>query len=152
MNALQTKTLFIVLMMIERCIAGTKTKCQVVAALRAQGVPDSDLRDWLCLVAHESSYKYDAENNNSNGSTDYGIFQFNNNYNCGNSDGTNSATCWRLRTYGCADSCSSFTDSDITNDANCAKRIKDCDGFTPWYGWRNHCSDVSGSAYDYSGC
>ncbi|VDI29468.1 lysozyme C [Mytilus galloprovincialis] len=106
----------------------------------------------LCLVKHESNYRYDVVGTNSNGSKDYGIFQMNSNYFCGRPSGTSSSTCWRVNTYGCADSCTSFTNSDISNDANCAVRVKNCGGFGKWYGWRNHCSNVQGSEYDYSTC
>ncbi|CAC5390100.1 LYZ [Mytilus coruscus] len=130
----------------------TKTKCQVVQALRNQGVPDSDLRDWLCLVKHESNYVYDVIRTNRNGSKDYGIFQFNNYFSCGKSGGTSSTICWRINTFGCADTCNSFTNSNISNDANCAVRIKNCNSFRKWNGWKAHCSNVQGSEYDYSGC
>lgn len=139
----------LVLGLLEVCHCIQKTKCQVVQALRAQGVPDSDLRDWLCLVKHESNYHYDAVNSNTH---DYGIFQINRGYWCDRPNGYSGTTCWRLNTYGCADTCASFTNSDITNDANCAVRIKNCKGFRDWYAWRDYCSDVSGSDYSYSGC
>ncbi|CAC5390101.1 LYZ [Mytilus coruscus] len=102
----------------------------------------------LCLVKHESNYKYDAVGTNSNGSKDYGIFQMNSNYFCGRPSGTSSFTCCRVNTYGCADTCNSFTNSDISNDANCAVRVKNCGGFGKWYGWRDHCSNIQGSEYE----
>ncbi|XP_063399568.1 lysozyme-like [Mytilus trossulus] len=144
--------ILLVLALVGYSYGATKTKCQVVQALRNQNVPDSDLRDWLCLVKHESNYRYDVVGTNSNGSKDYGIFQMNSNYFCGRPSGTSSSTCWRVNTYGCADSCTSFTNSDISNDANCAVRVKNCGGFGKWYGWRYHCSNVQGPEYDYSTC
>lgn len=38
-------TLIVVIALLNRSYAATKTKCDVVRALRAQGVPDSLLRD-----------------------------------------------------------------------------------------------------------
>ncbi|CAC5387824.1 LYZ [Mytilus coruscus] len=138
--------------LVEYSYDATKTKSQVVQALRNQGVPYSDFRDWLCLVKHQSEYGYDVVSNNTNGSKDYDIFQMNSNYFCGKAKGTSSSTCLRVNTYGCAVTCSSFTNSDISNDANCAVRVKSCGGFGKWYGWRDHCSNVKVSEYDYSSC
>ena len=140
--------------LVAQVYGGTKTKCQVVAALRAEGVPDSDLRDWLCLVKHESDYRYDIDNTNSNGSRDYGIFQLNSKYWCKGSKGYSGTTCWKLNTYGCKDTCSSFKNSDISNDADCAVRIKNCFGFGKWVAHSNHCttSEKNKSKYDYSSC
>ncbi|VDI12556.1 Hypothetical predicted protein [Mytilus galloprovincialis] len=56
----------------------------------------------------------------------------NSKYSCGNPKGTSSSICWRVNTFGCADSCTSFTNSDISNDANCAVRVKNCAGFSRW--------------------
>lgn len=58
----------------------------------------------LCLVKHESNFHYDAIGTNS-GSKDYGIFQINSEFNCGRPSGTSTSICWRVNTYGCADSC-----------------------------------------------
>nr|AFM43653.1 c-type lysozyme [Mytilus galloprovincialis] len=144
-------SILLVLVLVGYSYGATKTKCQVVQALRNQGVPDSDLRDWLCLVKHESNFHYDAIGTNS-GSKDYGIFQINSKFNCGRPSGTSTSICWRVNTYGCADSCTSLTNSDISNDAYCAVRIKKCGGFSKWNGWKDYCSNVQGSEYDYSTC
>ncbi|CAC5387823.1 LYZ [Mytilus coruscus] len=159
----------------------------------------------MCLVKHESNFVYDVMPTNQNGSKDYGIFQFNNNYSCRKPGGTSSTICWRINTFDCANTCNckitkvsefkmhclcpillvfalvgysygatktkcqvvqalrnqgvpdsdlrnSFTDSDISNDANCAVRVKNCAGFGRWYGWKDHCFNVQGSEYDYSSC
>lgn len=45
MNLFPIKLVAVVLLIVEGSKAATKTKCQVVSALRAQGVPDGDLRD-----------------------------------------------------------------------------------------------------------
>ncbi|XP_068748193.1 lysozyme C-like isoform X2 [Montipora capricornis] len=136
--------------------AGTKSKCDVVRALRTQNVPDSDMRDWLCLVQHESGYRYNAFNDNG-WSQDLGIFQINNHYWCGKGNVKYSA-CWRILTHGCGVSnCNDFMDSDISDDTECAVKIKNCsrDGFSRWAAWRKHCRGKnlqSKSQYDFSGC
>ncbi|WP_411027131.1 hypothetical protein [Salmonella sp. s54925] len=149
------KTIFLCFALLASSIgyyhAATKTKCQVVSALRAQRVPDGDLRNWLCLVKHESSYRYDVTNTNSNLSKDYGIYQLNNKYWCDR--GTRSDTaCWKINTYGCGVPCNSLLNSDIDDDTKCAVKIKNCNSFRQWYGWTNNCQDVSGSEFDYSSC
>ncbi|XP_031553937.1 lysozyme-like [Actinia tenebrosa] len=152
-NLLPIKLFAIVLLTVVGSEAARKTKCEVVSALRAQGVPDGDLRDWLCLVENESSFRYDITNEqNDNGSKDYGIFQLSNGYWCDRPHGTTSSICWRLNTYGCHVSCSNLLNSDISDDAECAVRIKNCKGFREWAAWRDDCSDVSGSEFDYSSC
>lgn len=152
MNVLVIKFLLIVLVVVGKAKAATKTKCQVVQALRAQGVPDSDLRDWLCLVKHESSYRYDVTNDNSNGSKDYGIFQLNDKYWCDRGSATNK--CWKLNTYGCGVTCSNLLNSNIADDTECAVKIKNCNSFNKWYGWQTNCQgNLNGNSdYDYSNC
>ncbi|XP_045166373.1 lysozyme-like [Mercenaria mercenaria] len=157
MIVLNQKLLVIVLAILGTlCAAQKKTKCQVVKALRDQGVPDSELKDWLCLVDKESSYKYNAEHTNykdgSVDSIDYGIFQLNDKYWCSDSGGYSGKICWRLNTYGCDDKCKTFKDSDISNDAYCAVRVKKCKGFEEWVGWRNKCKGKDLSSYDFSEC
>ncbi|XP_060560672.1 lysozyme c-1-like [Ruditapes philippinarum] len=142
---------------IDCSLGATKSKCDVVNALKAEGVPDADMRDWLCLVQHESNYEYNVTKykmaGSAIGSVTLGIFQFNNAYWCGNANGTSSPTCWKLRTFGCADACNTFLDPDISNDANCAVRVKNCDGFHTWVGWAQNCvNDTTAPSYDYSGC
>nr|AJQ21500.1 C-type lysozyme 2 [Mytilus galloprovincialis] len=132
--------------------AGTISKCDVVKALRAESVPDSDLRDWLCLVEHESSFRYELEHVNSDKSIDYGIFQLNNKYWCDRPTPVDTSKCWKFNTCGCTDTCTSLIDSDISNDAKCAVQVKNCNDFDEWYGWRDHCANVQSSEYDFSDC
>ena len=59
----------------------------------------------LCLVKHESNFKYDANPVNSDGSKDYGIYQINSNYWCDRGT-TKYSQCWQINTYGCGYPCS----------------------------------------------
>lgn len=135
--------------------AGTVSKCDVVRALRNENVPDSEIRDWLCLVKHESSFRYDAINVNDDRSRsrDYGIYQLNDKYWCDR--GSRSDTkCWRINTYGCGVSCASLLNDILTFDTECAVKIKRCNGFSKWYAWRDYCQgDLSNNSnYDFSHC
>lgn len=137
----------------EMAQAGRKSKCEVVRALRNQNVPDWEIRDWLCLVKHESSYRYDVTNDNSNGSRDYGIYQLNDKYWCGRGS-TKYSRCWQINTYGCGVDCAYFLNADLTDDTECAVKIKGCNGFGKWYGWLNKCQGdlANNSDYDFSDC
>ncbi|XP_060586095.1 lysozyme c-1-like isoform X1 [Ruditapes philippinarum] len=124
----------------------TKTKCEVVDALRKAGAREEDLRNWVCLVEQESGYQYNLRHYN-----DSGIFQLNDIW-CDRPSGYFGTTCWMLNTYGCSDTCSSLLNEDISNDAYCAVRIKQCKGFSEWARWANYCRDLTSARYDYSEC
>lgn len=61
--------------------------CELAREMHAHGFSRNQLDDWMCLVRHESGYKQTAINpNNSDGSTDWGLFQINDRYWCKNSE------------------------------------------------------------------
>ncbi|KAG5671030.1 hypothetical protein PVAND_001248 [Polypedilum vanderplanki] len=106
------------------------SKCELVRTLYNSGIPQSQLRDWACLVQHESSYNSKAKGGpNKNGSYDYGIFQINSKYWCG------------IGKVGgdCNLNCNSLLTDDISDDIRCAKIIYKRHNFSAWYGWVNHC-------------
>uniref|UniRef100_F5GTS2 lysozyme n=1 Tax=Simulium guianense TaxID=445764 RepID=F5GTS2_SIMGU len=106
-----------------------KTDCEVVRALRQNGFSENQLRDWVCLIRSESSLKTHATNRNKNGSTDYGLFQINSRYWCGQG-----------RVGGdCKVKCESLIDDNIADDSLCAKLIFKRHGFNAWYGWQSKC-------------
>ncbi|XP_035908481.1 lysozyme c-1-like [Anopheles stephensi] len=105
-------------------------KCELVRELYNSGIPKSQLADWVCLVQWESSFDTKAINNqNTDGSTDYGLFQINNRYWCDSHYGGNE----------CNISCNSLLSDDISIAIECAKLIYRRMGFEAWYGWRDHC-------------
>lgn len=58
-------------------------KCELARELVSRGIPKEQLRDWLCLVQHESTYSTSARSKrNDNGSYDFGLFQINSIYWC----------------------------------------------------------------------
>ncbi|CAH3168887.1 unnamed protein product [Porites lobata] len=136
--------------------AGYLSKCAVVRSLRSYNVPESEMRDWLCLVKHESNFQYNAVNDaNRDGSKDYGIYQINSNYWCDQPDNTKYSRCWQIRSHGCGYPCSAFLDSDIGEDTDCAVKIRRCQGFSAWYAWRDNCQGrdlTSDRDYDFSRC
>jgi len=58
------------------------SKCDVVSIVRAAGIPEAKVAAMTCTAFYESSWNPSATNHNTNGSTDYGLFQVNNNYWC----------------------------------------------------------------------
>jgi hypothetical protein len=54
----------------------------VVSIVRAAGIPEAKVAAMTCTAFYESSWNPSATNHNTNGSTDFGLFQVNNNYWC----------------------------------------------------------------------
>jgi hypothetical protein len=50
---------------------------QVLADIQNAYFPSSAWNTMMCIAWHESSYNVNAEDNDSNGTTDYGLFQIN---------------------------------------------------------------------------
>ncbi|KOB77820.1 Lysozyme [Operophtera brumata] len=115
------------------CEAKKFDRCGLVRELRRQGFPEDKMRDWVCLVEHESSRDTSKTNTNRNGSKDYGLFQINDNKS--------------LHPFLASD----LLTDDITKAAKCAQKIYKRHQFQAWYGWKNHCQSA-GSLPDISGC
>uniref|UniRef100_A0A3B3UV21 lysozyme n=1 Tax=Poecilia latipinna TaxID=48699 RepID=A0A3B3UV21_9TELE len=79
-----TKTLLLLLLV---AVANAKVfeRCAWARTLKASGMDGYrgiSLADWVCLTQHESHFNTRATNRNTDGSTDYGIFQINSKYWC----------------------------------------------------------------------
>uniref|UniRef100_A0A8C6X4T1 Glycosyl hydrolases family 22 (GH22) domain-containing protein n=1 Tax=Naja naja TaxID=35670 RepID=A0A8C6X4T1_NAJNA len=112
------------------------TKCELASILKGKGMDGYhgySLGNWICMAYHESRYNSRAVGpRNSDGSRDYGIFQINSRYWCKNNQGPTA--------NGCNKPCSAFTNDDIKDDIECAKRIvRDPQKMGAWVAWRNHC-------------
>ncbi|KAI5639915.1 c-type lysozyme/alpha-lactalbumin family domain-containing protein [Phthorimaea operculella] len=107
------------------------TECQLLHALRNNGFPEHQLRNWMCLVQNESGRCTNKISPvNKNGSRDYGLFQINDKYWCSNTN---------VPGKDCHVTCADLITDDITKAAKCAKKIYKRHGFRAWYGWINHC-------------
>ncbi|XP_004711545.3 lysozyme C, milk isozyme-like [Echinops telfairi] len=124
------------------------SNCELARRLKARGLDgyhDYSLANWICLVKHESNFNTRALNRkNANGSSDYGIFQLNNQWWC------------KDNRYPSKNACdiaySKFMDDNIDDDIHCAKRVvKDPNGMSAWVGWKNHCKGRNLSKY-LAGC
>ncbi|NWH70834.1 LYSC protein, partial [Piaya cayana] len=123
---------FVFLVFLGLVLSGTQgeiiPRCELVKILRQngfEGFEGSTVADWVCLVAHESSYNTDAYHNNGP-SRDYGIFQINSQYWC--DDGKT-----RGSVNACHISCSELLGDNIEDDIQCAKKIaEEARGLSPW--------------------
>ncbi|XP_055079573.1 lysozyme C-like [Periophthalmus magnuspinnatus] len=98
----------------------------------------------VCLTENESHYNTRAINRNTDGSTDYGIFQINSRYWC--KDGGVSAA------NGCGINCSDLLSDNPTVAINCAKRVvRDPNSIRAWVAWRRNCQGRDLSRY-LAGC
>nr|AFZ78838.1 C-type lysozyme-3 [Coptotermes formosanus] len=106
------------------------TPCQIARELYEHGIRREQLNDWVCLVMSESSGNTHAINTqNSDGSYDYGLFQINSRYWCGQ-HGPGGA---------CNIACSELLSDNISVAVNCAKKIYGVHRFDAWEGWKQKC-------------
>ena len=105
-----------------------QSECQVATYLRKAGFPESSIPTMVCISKYESSYNCDATNKNTDGSTDYGLFQINSYYWC--SGDPNS------KYNECGASCSSLF--DCQKNSNCAYKVYREQGYNAWYGYQYH--------------
>ncbi|KAJ8249488.1 hypothetical protein GJAV_G00235990 [Gymnothorax javanicus] len=117
-------------------------RCDLAKTLKDAGMDGYQgvsLGDWVCLAQSESSYNTGATHSNTDGSTDYGIFQINSRWWC--DDGGRTAN-------GCNIKCSSLLTDDISDSITCAKRVvRDPNGIRAWYGWELRCEGEDVSKY-----
>jgi lysozyme C len=105
-------------------LAGRKdSEAEVAQLLRAAGFDESTVGSMVCTAKWESSFYEGAQHTNSNGSTDYGLFQINDRY-------------W-LKPCG-------VSSSDLLGgaaNAACARQVYDAQGNEAWYGYKAHRSE-----------
>ncbi|XP_071322710.1 lysozyme C-like [Trachinotus anak] len=123
------------------------SRCEWARILKSHGMDGyrgNSLANWVCLSKWESNYNTRATNNNSNGSTDYGIFQINSRWWCDNGQTPTS--------NGCNIRCSELLTDNVSTAINCAKRVvRDPNGIRAWRAWSRHCENRDLSAY-VAGC
>ncbi|XP_071376789.1 lysozyme C II-like [Centroberyx affinis] len=124
------------------------TRCEWARVLRANGMDGycgNSLANWVCLSKWESGYNTGATNHNSDGSTDYGIFQINSRYWCEDNHTPGGRNV-------CGIQCSELLTGDVSIAIRCAKRVvRDPNGIRAWVAWRSHCMNQDVSSY-VAGC
>jgi lysozyme C len=105
-----------------------QSECQVASYLRKSGFPEYSVPTMVCTSKYESSYNCDATNKNTDGSTDYGLMQINSYYWCSGDP--------KSKYNSCGTSCSSLF--NCQTNTNCAYTVWKQQGYTAWYGYKNH--------------
>ncbi|XP_029926410.1 lysozyme C-like [Myripristis murdjan] len=136
------------LLLVAVASARVYTRCEWARVLKANGMNGyrgNSLANWVCLTQWESNYNTAATNRNTDGSTDYGIFQINSRWWC--QDNRTPGTTHN----GCGVQCSELQ-SNVNAAILCAKRVvRDPNGIAAWVGWRNNCRGRDLSSY-VAGC
>uniref|UniRef100_UPI0037E8D358 lysozyme C-like n=1 Tax=Semicossyphus pulcher TaxID=241346 RepID=UPI0037E8D358 len=134
------------LLLVAAASARVFNRCDWARVLKRNGMDGyrgHSLANWVCLTEHESHYNTQITNRNTDGSTDYGIFQINSRYWCNNGTPTSN---------GCGISCSQLLTDDVTVAINCAKRVvRDPNGISAWVAWTRYCQNQDLSRY-VAGC
>lgn len=108
-----------------------QSQCQIANYLKKSGFPDYTIPTMVCISKYESSYNCDAVHKNQDSSSDYGLMQINSYYWCSGDP---------LSKYNsCGTSCSSLY--NCQSNTNCAYTVWKQQGYTAWYGYKNHKSE-----------
>lgn len=111
--------------------SNVQSQCQVANYLKKSGFPDYTIPTMVCISKYESSYNCDAVHKNQDSSSDYGLMQINSYYWCSGDP---------LSKYNsCGTSCSSLYNCQA--NTNCAYTVWKQQGYTAWYGYKNHKSE-----------
>jgi lipocalin len=108
-----------------------QSECQVANYLRKSGFPEYSVPTMVCTSKYESSYNCDATHKNTDGSSDYGLMQINSYYWCSGDP--------KSKYNSCGATCSSLL--NCQSNANCAYTVWKQQGYTAWYGYKNHKSE-----------
>lgn len=108
-----------------------QSQCQIASYLRASGFPETSIGTMVCISKYESSYNCDAKNTNTDGSSDYGLFQINSYYWCSGDP--------KSKYNECGVSCTSLY--NCQSNSNCAYKVWKQQGYTAWYGYQYHKSE-----------
>ncbi|XP_058473462.1 lysozyme C-like [Solea solea] len=122
-------------------------RCEWARLLKRSGMDGyrgNSLADWVCLSQWESHYNTQTTNLNTDGTTDYGIFQINSRWWCDNGQG--------VTENACGIKCSELLTDDVTVAIECAKRVvRDPNGIRAWVAWVHRCEGHDLSPY-LEGC
>lgn len=108
-----------------------QSQCQVASYLRKSGFPETSLGTMVCISKYESSFNCDAKNTNTDGSSDYGLYQINSYYWCSGDP--------KSKYNECGVTCSSLY--NCQSNSNCAYKVWKEQGYNAWYGYKYHKSE-----------
>ncbi|XP_049881428.1 uncharacterized protein LOC126377626 [Pectinophora gossypiella] len=108
------------------------TRCQLTRELLKNNFPRTFLSNWVCLIEQESERNTSAFVSKSTRRKYYGLFQI------------GSEWCKEGRKGGkCDISCEALLDEDIKDDASCAMKVFELEGFKYWSRWEARCKGKS---------
>jgi hypothetical protein len=103
-------------------LAGTQvSETEAASLLEAAGFTGQTVAQMVCTAKYESDFFEQASNSNSNGTTDYGLWQINSSH---------------LGEAGCTSSASALYDG--ATNARCAREIFEAQGLDAWVGYLTH--------------
>ncbi|XP_067627390.1 lysozyme 2-like [Eurosta solidaginis] len=106
------------------------TRCSLAHEMLDLGVPKDELARWAYIAERESAFNTTAVGKtNTNGSTDYGLFQINSRYWCQPPDD-------RFSSNECAIDCADLLVDSISPSVTCSQQILRQQGWTAWAVWR----------------
>ena len=106
----------------DHLLAGRRlSQGEAATLIRQAGFPESVVGKMLCTIKYESNFYERASNKNSNGSSDYGLFQVNS---------------LHFRDAGCPSSAAGLYDAAA--NTRCALKIYKSQGVNAWYGYKKH--------------
>ncbi|KAK9728528.1 C-type lysozyme/alpha-lactalbumin family [Popillia japonica] len=104
------------------------TRCGLTQELSRKGFPRSFIGHWVCLIESESAKDTSKVTNRAKGKY-LGLFQI-----------RSKEWCTYEKPGGkCNMKCEKLVDDDITDDAVCAKKVYNEEGFKGWSGWQRNC-------------
>ncbi|KAJ2938723.1 hypothetical protein O0L34_g3333 [Tuta absoluta] len=104
------------------------TRCQLTRELLKNNFPRTFLSNWVCLAEQESNRNTAAFVNKTSRRKYYGVFQI------------GSEWCKEGRKGGkCDISCEALLNDDIKDDAACALKVFESEGFKYWPRWEARC-------------
>jgi hypothetical protein len=103
---------------------------ELATALRSAGFDEATVPKMICTAKYESSFHEAATNSNSNGTTDYGIFQIN--------------TIHLGKTAGCPSSSNELM--DVSTNAQCAFGVYSIQGLEAWVAYKSHRAECDAEA------
>ncbi|XP_007516304.1 alpha-lactalbumin [Erinaceus europaeus] len=120
------------------------SRCELAHYLKTSGLAaysGYDLAHWICLIQHQSNFNTRTLiKRNSDGSSDYGLFQLNSRRWCKESNYSSTNTC--------NTACSKFLDGNIDDDIRCAKKVvTEPNRMSAWVAWVRHCKGRNLSPY-----
>jgi lysozyme C len=96
---------------------------EIADLLRAAGIPERDVGRMVCTAKYESSFYAGAQHRNTNGTTDWGLFQINDRYWLGPCGVTRQELL------------------DPTTNVACAAKVYEAQGMGAWYAYKAHRSE-----------